>query len=95
MIRHVSVFRLRPGVNDPQSEELLATLRNMDIKDAPVPIVQRDAGLREGNLDVLFMCDFADAEAYRRWDADPEHMRIRREIVAPLVEQVHRIQVHL
>ena len=95
VIRHVSVFRLRPGVTDPQVEELIATLRDMEISDAPVPIVRRDAGLREGNLDVLFMCDFADVEGYRRWDTDPEHIRIRREVVAPLVEQVDRIQVRL
>ena len=89
------MFRLRPGVTDLQVEELVATLRDMEISDAPVPIVLRDAGLREGNLDILFMCDFADVEGYRRWDSDPGHMRIRREVVAPLVEQIHRIQVHL
>jgi hypothetical protein len=89
------MFRLRPGVTNRQVEELVATLSKMEISGAPVPIVQRDAGLREGNLDILFICDFADVEDYRRWDSDPEHVRIRREVVAPLVEQVQRIQVRL
>jgi hypothetical protein len=60
-----------------------------------MPIVERNVALREGNLDLLFICDFEDEDAYRRWDTDPEHARIRREVVAPLVHQAHRIQVRL
>lgn len=89
------MFKLRPEATDDQVGDLMTTLRKMDIPDAPVPIVARDARLREGNLDILFQCDFSDEANYRRWDSDPEHARIRREVVAPLVEQVHRIQVRL
>jgi hypothetical protein len=89
------MFRLRQGVNDEQVEHLIATLRNMDIPDAPAAIVERDAGLREGNLDILFESEFPDLDSYRRWDADLEHARIRREVVAPLVDQVYRIQIRL
>jgi Stress responsive A/B Barrel Domain len=89
------MFQLRPEATDNEIGALIATLSNMNVPDAPVPIVARDAKLREGNLDIVFQCDFVDEGSYWRWDSDPEHNRVRREVVAPLVAQVHRIQVRL
>jgi Stress responsive A/B Barrel Domain len=51
-----------------------------------------DAGLREGNFSFAITNDFVDADAYRRYDADAEHNRVRAEMFAPINETVVRIQ---
>jgi hypothetical protein len=54
-----------------------------------------DAGLREGNWDYTITADFADVEAYRAYDLDDEHNRIRRELFAPIAEDTVRIQIEV
>src|SRR5579875_3927865 len=54
-----------------------------------------DAGLRDGNMDVAIVGDFEDEDAYRAYDADPEHNRIRRELLAPIAERVERCQYRI
>jgi len=57
--------------------------------------VRRDAGLRDGNADLAVVSDFEDAAAYQAYDADLAHARIRRELLAPVVERVERCQIAL
>jgi hypothetical protein len=40
-------------------------------------------------------CDLVDDDAYRIYDADPEHNRIRRAMFAPLSAFVERVQFRL
>ena len=54
--------------------------------------VGTDAGLREGNLDLVIVVDLDDEAAYKAYDEDAEHNRIRRDLVAPIAERVERIQ---
>jgi hypothetical protein len=37
--------------------------------------------------------DLADADAYRRYDQDDEHNRIRRELLGPLCSEIARVQI--
>ena len=46
-----------------------------------------DAGLREGNASYAITVDLADEQAYRVYDRDPEHNRIRAEMFAPITER--------
>jgi hypothetical protein len=52
----------------------------------------RDLGLREGNMPYAFVAEFEDEAAYRAYDAHAEHNRIRRELLAPIVERLERFQ---
>ena len=52
----------------------------------------RDAGLRDGNWDYAITADLADEQAYRRYDEDDEHNRLRRENFGPVSEQIVRVQ---
>ena len=38
------------------------------------------------------MADFDDEDAYRRYDTDAEHARIRRELAVHLIETIDRCQ---
>ncbi len=92
MIRSVAVFKLRPGAADADVQRLVDALLGLQVPGLLNLSVGRDAGLREGNLDLAVVADLADEEAYRAYDADPEHNRIRRELAAPITERGERVQ---
>ncbi|MDP9280521.1 MAG: Dabb family protein [Chloroflexota bacterium] len=91
MIRHVSVFTLKDGVDVRRVTTALDEIRDR----VPGPIAHAygpDAGLRAGNGGFGVSFDFDDEAAYRAWDTNPEHERIRRESILPLLAGVVRCQ---
>lgn len=94
MIRHVSVFSLKPGADIAQIEEGLRQVREL------VPGILgcaygRDLGLREGNGGYATSFDFEDEAAYRDWDRHPEHERVRRELILPNITGAQRAQIRV
>ena len=92
MIRNVVVGRLKNGASRADAEQALAALAALEFEGCLSMRVGVDAGLREGNWDYSITADFADVEAYRRYDDDAEHNRLRREAFGPISEQIVRIQ---
>lgn len=96
MIRNVVVGRVREGVPAEQVEAAIQALRDLEVEGVAFRLVGgQDRGLREGNAHFALTADFADDEAYRVYDADPEHNRIRRELFAPISSSIERIQFTL
>lgn len=96
MIRNVVVGVVREGVSSAKVEEALDALRSFAMDGRTVGIVAgQDLGLREGNASYCLTVDFPDAEAYRAYDLDEEHNRIRRELFAPISASIQRIQFDL
>lgn len=93
MIRHLVLMKLRDGVSDERFEEVRAALDALRFERRLAFTMSRDAGLREGNMDAALIADFPDEQAYRDYDADPEHDRVRRELLAPIVERMERCQL--
>jgi hypothetical protein len=94
MIRNITLMRARSGHDRARMAEILAELRAMRIPGLTRLWAGSDLGLREGNWDYGVVADLEDADAYRRYDADAEHNRIRAEL-APLVEQIARSQIEV
>ena len=92
MIRNVVVGRLKPGVDRARAEEALAAIVALEPEGCLDMRVGVDAGLREGNWDFSITADFVDVEAYRRYDEEAEHNRVRRELFAPISEEIVRLQ---
>jgi hypothetical protein len=92
MIRNITLMRARSGHDRARMNEILAELRAMQIPGLTRLWAGSDLDLREGNWDYGIVADLADEEAYRRYDADAEHNRIRAEL-RPLVEQIARAQI--
>ncbi len=92
MIRNVVLGRLVPGADLDRLEEAFDGMRRMQIEGLLALQAGRDAGLRDGNWDYAITADLADAEAYRRYDADEEHNRLRREYFGPLSAEGVRCQ---
>ena len=96
MIRNVVVGVVDDGVSSEQVESALQALRDLKVEGVEFTLVGGvDRGLREGNASYALTCDLVDDEAYRIYDADPEHNRIRREMFAPLSVLVERVQFQL
>jgi Stress responsive A/B Barrel Domain len=92
MIRNVVVGRVRPDVPRAQLEEALAAIAALDPEGCLDLRVGVDAGLREGNWSFSITADFTDEDAYRRYDGEEEHNRVRRELFAPICEEIVRVQ---
>lgn len=94
MIRHVSIFTLKEGA------DLARIARSMDElrRRVPGPVASSygaDLGLRAGNGGFATCFDFTDEAAYRAWDTNSEHERIRREEILPHLAAVQRCQFRL
>ncbi|MDP8924248.1 MAG: Dabb family protein [Chloroflexota bacterium] len=92
MIRHVILFTLKPDVSDAQLKDWEAAIRAARFPGLREYTFGRDLGLRPGNMSAAATFDFEDEAAYRAFDVDPEHERIRREVSGPLVERIERVQ---
>ncbi|GAB6900320.1 Dabb family protein [Kineosporia succinea] len=95
MIRNVVMGRLRPDADTARLDEGLAGIVALGIPGMSGVKVGRDAGLRDGNWDYTITADFADVAAYRAYDEDEEHNRLRREFFGPLSEEIARIQIEV
>ncbi|GAA3632953.1 hypothetical protein GCM10022223_59110 [Kineosporia mesophila] len=93
MIRNVVTGRLKPDADTTLLDEGLAGILALGIPGMTDVKVGRDAGLRPGNWDFTIVADFADVAAYRAYDEDEEHNRLRREIFGPLSAEIARIQI--
>jgi hypothetical protein len=94
MIRHVAVFTLKDGVDVRQITRALDELRER-VSGPTSSSYGPDAGLRSGNGGFATCFDFADEAAFRAWDTNPEHERIRREKVVPLLTAIQRCQFRI
>jgi quinol monooxygenase YgiN len=92
VIRNVVLVKFKPDARPEQLAELERALKAISFQGCTRWEMARDLGLREGNASHAFVAEFVDEAAYRAYDAHPEHDRIRRELLAPIVEKVERFQ---
>lgn len=95
VIRNVVLLWLREDAEDAAVERMINSLLGMQMPGLLNLSCARDAGLREGNADVVLIADLEDEEAYRGYDQDPEHNRIRQETVAPIAARLERAQYRI
>ena len=99
MIRNVVVGCLR-SAEDPSQQAADATLLQEGLAGIaalrfPKMIamsVGTDLGLRDGRWMLAMTNNWQDAGAYRVYDRDEEHNRLRREIFALICQDIARVQ---
>ncbi len=97
MIRNVVTGRLRPADGADaerdrrQLDDGLAGIAALQLPGLVANHVGVDAGLRSGGWSFAITNDWVDADAYRAYDADPEHNHYRSMIV-DVCDQVSRVQ---
>ena len=92
MIRNIVVGRLRPDVPPEAVDPALQALLGLRPDGLIEMRAGRDVGLRDGNWSYAITADFVDEDAYRRYDLEQEHNRIRRELFDPISESIARVQ---
>jgi hypothetical protein len=102
VIRNVVVGRLRPAEDPAQQaadaallQQGLAGIAALSFPGMLANNVGSDLGLRDGGWSFAITNDWQDAGAYRVYDADEEHNRLRREIFAKICEDIARVQIEL
>lgn len=92
MIRSVVLFDVKEGTRPDQIDAIVRAMKAIRFEGCRRWELVRDLRLREGNMPYAFVSEFDDAAAYRAYDTDAEHNRIRRELLAPIAEKVERFQ---
>jgi hypothetical protein len=102
VIRNVVVGRLRPAGAPAQRaadaallEQGLAGIAALRLPGLLSMTVGADLGLREGGWSFAIVNDWRDAGAYRVYDEDFEHNRLRREIFAVVCDEIARVQFQI
>ena len=94
MIRNVVLVKLKAGADAAVVAELQRGFRNLGCPGTLSYTLGDDLGLRDGTWSFAIVADFTDVESYRAYDQDPEHNRLRA-VLAPLAEQIARVQFDL
>jgi hypothetical protein len=91
VIRSVVLVELRAGADGDEVAAVQAGFRALDIPGTVSYTLGDDLGLREGNWSFGIVADFADDDAYRAYDTDAEHNRLRVRL-APHAATIARVQ---
>jgi quinol monooxygenase YgiN len=92
MIRNVVLFSVKVGTQPEQVEAIARAMKAITFEGCSRWEMGRDLNLRAGNMPYAFIAEFEDEAAYRAYDSNAEHNRIRRELLAPIVERIERFQ---
>jgi hypothetical protein len=95
VITHVVVFRWKPEMPPEQMGAIVAELHTLP---AIIPSIRDyrcgpDEGVVAGNFDFAVVATFDDLEAWRAYDTDAEHQRIRTEMIVPWVADRASVQL--
>lgn len=92
MIRNIVLFSVKAGTRPEQVEAIARAMKAITFAGCSRWEMGRDLNLRAGNMPYAFIAEFVDEAAYRTYDTNEEHNRIRRELLAPIVERIERFQ---
>jgi hypothetical protein len=86
MLRHVALFKLKPGVTDAEVGAVVDGLRALPDQ---VPSIRgyevgRDLDLNEGTYDLAVVALFDDEDGYVQYLEHPAHRKVADELLAPI-----------
>ena len=94
MLRHVAVFRWKPGTTPGDLKALGDGLSRLP---ATIPEIAdyrfgSDARLADGNWDYAVVADFEGREGYEVYRDHPAHQQLISELVAPIISERAAVQ---
>lgn len=94
MITHVLMAKLTEDAGDEQVRALIDGLYTASrAADGVIDYrIERDAGLRPGNDDLVLVARFADEDAFRAYLTHPQHLAVLREHAPGLLAGSHQVQ---
>lgn len=87
MFRHVVMMKLSEQAADKDAAAIVDSLRSLP---AVVPEIRAfsvglDAGVSEGNFDLVVVVDFDDVEGYHAYSVNAEHQTVVAERIRPFL----------
>lgn len=97
MFRHVVVFNWTDEATPEQRDGAVTALRQWgeDAREFGTLTVGVDAGLAEGNGDVVVVMDLPDRDTYAAYAADERHQKMLREHIRPILGRRCAVQHEL
>jgi hypothetical protein len=97
MIRHVVIFTWSADADAGRRAASVQALRRLrqDVGGMESLVVAEDAGLADGNGDVVLIADFPDAEAFSRYAQHPAHLAVVAEQVRPWIAARSALQYQI
>jgi hypothetical protein len=95
VIRSLTLYQLKNPADVEQVRRGVALAIAIDIPGLRNAVHGQDLGLREGNAAYGLSVDFDDETAYRTWDTNEEHLRVRHEVLRPVVASAIRVQFRI
>jgi len=94
MVTHIVIFTWNAGTKATQIESLQQGLAQLatDLSDWAVIKHGPDLGFRDRNGDYALIATFADRAAWDRYQADPRHKAVVRDLVSPILASRLTIQ---
>ncbi len=94
MIRHIVLMEFDDTTDEAHIEALVADLSALPDRIAEIETyeVHRDAGLADGNADVVVIGTFSDQAAWEVYRDHPEHLRIIAEQIRPVLARRSAVQ---
>jgi hypothetical protein len=94
VIRNVVMVQLKAEADLAEVARIQDGLRAMNCPGTVSYSLGDDLRLREGNWSFAIVADFTDVDAYRTYDADAEHNRLRG-LLAPMTASIARCQFEI
>ena len=87
MFRHVVIMQFAPHATDEDVDAIVQALRAMPslVPEIRSYSVGLDAGLVEGNFDLVVVGDFDDVDGYLAYNANADHQALIAERLKPFV----------
>jgi hypothetical protein len=87
MFRHVVTMQFAPHATDEDVDAIVQALRAMPslVPEIRSYSVGLDAGLVEGNFDLVVVGDFDDVDGYLAYNANADHQALIAERLKPFV----------
>jgi hypothetical protein len=97
MIRHIVVFRWKPGTTSEQVSQIADELRTLPgrIPEIKAYHCGPDAGITPGVADFAVTADFDDEAGYVTYRDHPDHKEIIARLITPLIAERSPIQIVL
>jgi hypothetical protein len=89
------LFRLNESATPERVAQICSELAGLNCPGRTAFTIGTDLGLRPDNMNLALVADFDSVEAFAAYDQDDEHGRIRRDLVAPVTDQIERCQFEL
>ena len=84
-LRHVVLLTFKVETESARIDAIIGALEALPghIEEIRSFTVRSDAGLADGNADLVIVADFDDADAWRRYQNHDEHQRVLVELIRP------------